>query len=717
MCVGAAVAVAAVVADRLFALHLNNWLLVGAPIGAALIGACLVALTTPRNLLRAAAEVDRALALQDRLGTGIALHDRRDDPFAAIAVEDAEAAARDVRISRAAPLRLGASWWVWPIALSAAVACAIFLPVIDIVNREAEAARQASLVAERERAAAALAEAREAFTPPDAPMEDLATPTELAILEDLEKQLAAGNVDPDEARAKAASALSESARELERIASAQEEHIDALRDELKSMSADDAPESPLSKALSQGDFAEAQRLIDQYRQALDQLDAQERQAIAEELQRAADSIRTESPEIDAQPPAPSEESLRDLGVDDQTIDALKEQTDPEAIRDRLREEGVDEPVAERLADELARENQEHQAQEQARDDARRLKEALEESAREVSEPEREQPRDSGDAPTEPQQGADQQEKRSEQSPTGEPDQDQREGQEPRQDQTGQGETRRDSEKQSPQEQPSRGEESPDGEPSPQRGPEGPQQLQQPSPGESPDGAPQTPQPGEPSSPSEQQQQQQQQPTQSPGQPQSPAQAPDQHGEPEEGDGQPQPGAAPSPDGAQPEGMGQGPTPTSDEKGLERAKRLMEEFQKREQGAKEQREQAQRARERAQKLLEEMSPEQREQLQRWAQELSREKRPSEPAPPPSGGFANEMLDLRPREESPDRVIAQWFNPDAPTGGEGAVSRRVVDDQLQEAAKGAERAVEEQAVHRRYNDIIKRYFDAVRKKSPE
>ena len=281
--IGGVAAVAAVVTDRLLALELNNWLLVGAPMGLGLIGAGVAALMTPRNLLCAAADIDRALSLQDRLGTGLALRDAKDDPFAAIAIADAEAVAAQVRVSRATPVRFGASWWVWPIALSAAVAGAIFLPVFDIVNRQAEATREASAVAERERAVEELVDARKAIAPDNIATEDLATPSELAVLEDLEKQLAAGEVDPDEARAKAASALSETAQQMERAAKAREEQLDALREELKGVDGGEgAPESsPLAKALSRGDFEEAQRLIEQHRQSLDQLEQQERDRIAQ----------------------------------------------------------------------------------------------------------------------------------------------------------------------------------------------------------------------------------------------------------------------------------------------------------------------------------------------------------------------------------------------------------------------------------------------------
>src|SRR5690606_15954275 len=136
-------------------------------------------------------------------------------------------------------------------------------------------------------------------------------------------------VDPDEARAKAASALSETAQQMERAAKAREEQLDALREELKGVDGGEgAPESsPLAKALSRGDFEEAQRLIEQHRQSLDQLEQQERDRIAQELRQAAQGIGEQSETPVDQPPSPSEESLRDLGVDEQTIDELQNEID------------------------------------------------------------------------------------------------------------------------------------------------------------------------------------------------------------------------------------------------------------------------------------------------------------------------------------------------------------------------------------------------------
>ncbi len=728
--VGASIGLMLVVLGRLLSLDIASWMLLGAPIAAALVSAIAWAALTPRHLLRAAADVDRALDLDDRLGSAISLQQRADDdPFAALAVAEGERIAPDVRVKDATPIAFGGAWWAWPSVLAVAVAAAIFLPALDLAQRAEEEARQTERIAEREQAVADLAEARQALTPQNTETSDLATPTDLQTLEELERQLTAGDVDPDAARAKAAGALNDAANALEREAAQEARTLDSLQDELNGLdSGEFEGGSPLSKALSAGDFAEAQRLIEEYQQQLHQLSEDERQDLAEQLDQLADSLeQPTSPEDSLEaPPEGAEQSLRDLGVPEETIDQLRDETDPESIRDALREEGLDEPVAETLADRLAEENQQRAAEEQAKRDAEELKEALQDAAEQTREPQpapnqpsQESPSQTGEEQSQPREG-EQPKPGDTQSPTGEtPQQNQEQG-------------REQGEESQPSSEPGT-EESPTGEPqnTPQEQPgesgEGPKQSPQGTPQQTPDpNAPaeesQSPTP-DPNAP----------PTGTPEQTDQPGTTPDTQPSPtdpsqspigeaptpqQSPDGAPQPSPDPNaPEGQSPsqqEGAGDGDlTP-----GLERARRKLEELNNRKQGAQENRESAEAARQRAKEMLDRMSPEQREQFERWAKELDREKKTT-PAPPPSrdpSEFARDPLDLRPEEPAPDRVIAQWFNPDAQPGESGDVSRRVVDDQLRDAARGAERAVEEQAVHRRYSDIIKKYFDAARKKAP-
>lgn len=747
--VGAAAAIALVVTDRLLALESPSWLLIGAPVMGAIMVAATWAALTPRRPLDVAAEIDRALRLEDRLGSAMALQSRsNDDPFAALAVAEGERVAPEVRVRQATPIVFGGAWWAWPVVLAAAVAGAIFLPAFDLAQRRQQEAQLAKRTAERDLAAADLAEARNAVAPDETEMVDLATPTDLQTLEELERQLAAGEVDPDAARAKAAGALNDAADDLDRAADQDEQSLDALRDQFQGLSeTENAPSSPLSKALSEGDYGEAQRLIEEYQRQIEQLEESERRAIADELRQLSESI--DQPEESAPAPRAAEESLRDLGVPEETLDRLRDETNPAPIRDALREEGVDEPIAETLADRLAEENRQRQADEQAQRDAQELKDALRDAAEQARDPKAQEPArpSSPDAPSPNGAAPNQQPNQRDKSAPGQQPEQQRqpsttprEGESPtptgapqQQPQNQPGEQTSPQPAQQPEQRPQPGApESPSGQqdqspqPTPGEGGEQRQPEPAPTPEQTPGSAPEKPQQGEPTP------DQQAPPTGVPNQPTTPSGDP--QSQPAQPDAsQPPTGQAPgpqeSPDGApQPapsgaESEGQSPLGSdcdgagTNEPGLERARRKLEELNNRQQGARERRESAEEARRKAREMLDRMTPEQREQFERWARELAREKPSTAPEmrPDPSE-FARDPVDMRPREPAPDRVIAQWFNPDAKPGDPSDVSRRAIDGELQDAARGAERAVEEQAVHRRYSDIIKRYFENARKSAP-
>jgi len=157
-----------------------------------------------------------------------------------------------------------------------------------------------------------------------------------------------------------------------------------------------------------------------------------------------------------------------------------------------------------------------------------------------------------------------------------------------------------------------------------------------------------------------------------------------------------------------------PEPTPE--GVERVRQLLREMRQRDREAARNLQRAAEARERARQIYEKMSPEQRERLERWARAIARQDSAAAPPPAPDA-FETETLDLRTRDGSADadRVIARWFDPNSPGGGAGA-STRPIEDRLREAARGAERAVEEQSVHRRYSEIVKRYFEHARNAKP-
>lgn len=720
--------------DKALALGWPAWLLIGAPALLAFAGAMVWSVVRSPSSLVAASIVDHALELDDRLGSALALErEAADDPFAALAIHDGEQIASDVRVRDAAAVEFGGSWWAWPVVLASAIAVAIFVPAIDLADRLGEETRQAELAGAQAEAAREVAEARELVSPDETSVADFATPTELETLDELERQLSAGEADPDEARAKAASALSDAADSLERQAEQDDRALDSLQDQFEGLD-DAAPESPLAKALSAGDFERARQLIEEQEQRLEELQNAERMEAAEDLESLADSLDESlnaAGETPPDPPSPTTDALRDLGVPEESIEELQQERDRDAIEETLREQGIEEPIAEDLADQLAEEQERRDAEEQAKRDAEQLRDALRDAADDLRSPQDETPQPPAeserDNPRDSQQGNDQSQPGDQSSP-GE------QQQESQDQQPGESESTPSSDEQpsdgAPQQTPTPGEQTPGQQPDPNQPQQQPDSSGDETPSESPQGAPdQSGEPSQQESPDGSESQPDGAPQSAP-QGQTPTPDGPQSPTPQEGaqpsdDSDAPPGAAPNgeqrPDGDAPMGAepseGDGPSSGAGENGLERTRKLLDEFERRRQRANENRQSAEDARKKAREMLDRMSPEQREQMERWARELQRE-RPTPPPsrPSPSEDFDSRPVDMRPEESAPDRVIAQWFNPDADPSQPGEISRRAVDDRLQDAAKGAEQAVEEQSVHRRYSDIIKRYFENARKAKP-
>ncbi len=80
-----------------------------------------------------------------------------------------------------------------------------------------------------------------------------------------------------------------------------------------------------------------------------------------------------------------------------------------------------------------------------------------------------------------------------------------------------------------------------------------------------------------------------------------------------------------------------------------------------------------------------------------------------------------VDARPREQggtsgnSDARVISEWLSGEKRSAGAtDEASRREVQEIVQRAKESAERAVDDRVISRRYDTILKRYFDRMPKK---
>jgi len=153
---GALAGLALLACERVVGVNIRWQLLFGTPI--ALSGLVAVIHTARRRhtSLAAALDVDTSLGLHDRLSTGVwiagptqgksidrdaayAKHPSpADDPFAAIALHDAENAAGGVRLRDAIPIKLNGTWGVWPAITAAGIAAGLWLPHMGLAAREQE---------------------------------------------------------------------------------------------------------------------------------------------------------------------------------------------------------------------------------------------------------------------------------------------------------------------------------------------------------------------------------------------------------------------------------------------------------------------------------------------------------------------------------------------------------------------------------------------------
>ncbi|MCC6227728.1 MAG: hypothetical protein IT432_00695 [Phycisphaerales bacterium] len=266
------------------------WWLIAAPMVLAVIPAA-IALARPVQSRRGAMTLDENLSLKDRLTSAIDLHDRPppgvDAGFAELAVRRAEELAREVRPQSAVPLRVDRAWGVWPSLVVLAIGAGVLVRtrppatiVVPPVSKE-----EVKQAGEQVRAAAKVIESIKSEP-------TLATPDvqrQLEAIADVERELAAGQTLPADARTQSAKALERLAQSLKDNADRELANHDALRDSLLDAArvtkpdAGESDTSELAKALKRGDLAAAEEAARQIVEQMPSMSADERAALAKEL--------------------------------------------------------------------------------------------------------------------------------------------------------------------------------------------------------------------------------------------------------------------------------------------------------------------------------------------------------------------------------------------------------------------------------------------------
>ncbi len=700
---------------------------------------------------RAAIEIDRALGMRDRFAAGVAF-DRaggagaEDSAFVVLAVREAEQASASVNLRAAAPLRFGAWWRVWPAALTAAVAAALFLPPLDRSGSSPSQVRekQARDAARREETSTQIASLQRSAERSAQKAADPAAAERLRALDELRKDLERGDLTPEQARARAADAVERAASSLDRGAEQAERSLDAVGERLANLRPGDLGNEAreFGEALRRGDFGKAAEALDQLERRADDpasaasapaepLAQEDRERLARDLESIAEQIArpetgAESPSADA-----AERAKEALSRGEETRDIaerLAKETDQDTLREGLERAGMEPDAADRLARDAARENREREARLKAEEHSRDLGESLRDAAKDLRKPDAPEPPPQPSAPPTPPESkpappAEQPEPQQPQGETQQPDNGGDKGDQQRQ-RGNQAETKQKQQQGDQNQQNQRGEQR--GQPK-----QGDQQQGDQQPGEQQRGTP-----------SERGEQRQRGDSQRQG---------GQSGAPKNQEGRRQ-GAAPQiqqgqsgqeqQTGAQPssnqrQGGGENGDPN---RNVERAKKAIESLRRAQQTAAGQRKGAEEMREQARRALDKAPADENQQADRWAREMAREmgrepggggagnephaKGPQQQAGPVAAGSRRtEDVDIRrgARPGEPQgRVGGEFTDPSAPPPPRGASANASPEDLAREAASSAERAVEEQAPPPRLRRVVKDYFrrlpDAVAPRPP-
>ena len=373
--------IAAVAADRGLALGLHPALL--ALPAALLVPPALIAAALRRDsLTQSSKELDDALALRDRLTTGVAFSESdAGGPFETLARDDAERAAAGLRASQGVPVVHPAEHRWWPVLTAAAVALAVWLPARTITSQGPPPG--ATTAAEREDAADEIAAIQDELQNEiDAQPElfNQSTQRELEALEALQQELEQPGTDAEAVRAQAAEAVSDAAEELSDQADAAQRAMDATAERFQSDGAD-----PIADALADGDFESAARQLESLQQQLEGATPEQRQEIADRLQELADQIDT-----DAASETPTSEddaqALEQQGIDPGRAQELAEQGDAGEIQEALESAGSDPLSAQQSADQIAENAQQRQADQQSQQNAEEMREALQDASESCDNP-------------------------------------------------------------------------------------------------------------------------------------------------------------------------------------------------------------------------------------------------------------------------------------------------------------------------------------------
>lgn len=378
-----AVAALAILTGRLLGSAFPWWWAAAPAAAIALITATTVAWRARPTTIAAAAELDAALKLKDRLGSALALEPQsKQDAFASITVDEATALANKVRVERAIPIRPDHSWWWWVAAAAACVGIGIFVPPLRTAAQKAAEQAAFQKTAEKQKADEALIEAEkkldELLEATDPEQGDFAMGDHQTLLDDLRKQIEAGVKEPDEAAAEAAKLMEQTASQMEQKAADALAEQNAAQD-LAAEAADQLAKEPgaeevekLIEAMKSGDPEAALKAAEELEKAAENMTEEQRNAAAERLEAFAKAMENQAAAAQQEAQKQAQQTQKDLqqqGMSSESAQKLAQQAaegaSAEQLQQQMQQQGMSQDAARNAAQQLQQQAQQQRSLQKA----------------------------------------------------------------------------------------------------------------------------------------------------------------------------------------------------------------------------------------------------------------------------------------------------------------------------------------------------------------
>lgn len=346
--------IVAVGVDRSFALlpeagRFYGWLALGL-LGAALGASAIWTLVTREDLSTAAARLDKAAGLKERISSGLYCA-ASTDPFARAVVADAERASRGLSVRHHLPVKVPGSAPVAGATVLVALLVFLLFPTLDLAGKQEKRIEEVQKTDRVNRAKAAMKPLEKELEK----LRELAPPTK-----EPEAALADAKLDsPTDLRREMMKRVDKMAEKIEQQAS--DSRLGQVN-EFKQMMRKLADEKPvnsraneLSKALAKGDFKSAQEAVEAIKQELSKEaktpeEKEKAEQLKADLQKLSDKL-----EQAAKEDRKMREDLAKAGLNQQEIQQAMQkmaQKDFEALAKQLAEKGMTQQQAQKVASEL-----------------------------------------------------------------------------------------------------------------------------------------------------------------------------------------------------------------------------------------------------------------------------------------------------------------------------------------------------------------------------